>query len=180
MAEKKENVNRITNIPKNSGFLTHKVIEPVNIKIIRELINNPNLSSTDIATKYHMPLSTIQRRRTKLERSILKKNYQVDFGQLGWRTADILISVEKGKSEQVARQILQNEKNNVVYTSLRIGHPQIDLTAKAVYRDSEALHRLVEKIKALPFVTFVEWSEEVKVVGNNYPDIIDLIFSSYL
>lgn len=127
-----------------------------------------------------MPLSTIQRRRTKLERSILKKNYQVDLGQLGWRTADILISVEKGKSEQVARQILQNEKNNVVYTSLRIGHPQIDLTAKAVYRDSEALHRLVEKIKALPFVTFVEWSEEVKVVGNNYPDIIDLIFSSYL
>ena len=180
MAEKKENVNRITNIPKNSDFLAHKIIEPLNIKIIRELISNPDLSSTDIATKYHMPLSTIQRRRTKLERSILKKTYQVDMGQLGWRTADILIAVEKGKSEQVARQILQNEKNNVISTSLRIGHPQVDLTAKAVYRDSESLHRLVERIKALPFVTFVEWSEEVKVVGNNYPDIIDLIFSSYL
>ena len=160
--------------------IAHKIIEPLNIKIMRELINNPDLSSTDIATKYHMPLSTIQRRRTKLERSILKKTYLIDINELGWRTADILIAVEKGKSEQVAGQILQNEKDSVISTSLRIGHPQIDLTAKAVYRDSESLHRLVERIKALPFVTFVEWSEEVKVIGNNYLEIIDLVFSSYL
>lgn len=180
MAEKKQNVKHITNNAKNSDFLVHKIIEPLNIKIMRELINNPDLSSTDIATKYHMPLSTIQRRRTKLERSILKKTYLIDMNRLGWRTADILVAVEKGRSEQVARQILQNEKDNVISASLRIGHPQIDLTAKAVYRDSESLHRLVERIKALPFVTFVEWSEEVKVVGNNYPDIIDLVFSSYL
>jgi hypothetical protein len=102
------------------------------------------------------------------------------MGRLGWRAADILIAVEKGKSEQVARQILQNEKSNVISTSLRIGHPRIDLTARAVYRDSESLHRLVERIKALQFVTFVEWSEEVKIVGNNYPEIIDVVFSSYL
>ncbi|MEO9295688.1 MAG: hypothetical protein ABI347_08830 [Nitrososphaera sp.] len=147
---------------------------------MRELISDPDLSSTDIATKYHMPLSTVQRRRTRLERSILKKSYLIDTSKLGWRTADILIAVEKGKSDQVDRQILKNEKNNVISTSLRIGHPQIDLTARAVYRDSESLHQMVERINALQFVTFVEWSEEVKIVGNNYSEIIDVVFSSYL
>lgn len=146
---------------------------------MKELVADPGLSSTDIAAKYRMPLSTVQRRRTRLERTILKKSYRVDVAELGWRTADIMVAVEKGKSEQVAKQILEDEKNNVISTSLRIGHPQVDLTARAVYKDSEALHRLVESIRALPFVTFVEWSEEVKIVGNNYPRIIDLVFSSY-
>jgi DNA-binding Lrp family transcriptional regulator len=177
---KKQNVNRITSNVQNTDFLVHKIIEPLNIKIMKELVSNPDLSSTDIAIKYHMPLSTIQRRRTRLESSILKKSYRINMTKIGWRTADILVAVEKGKSEQVAKQILQDEKNNVISTSLRIGHPQIDLTARAVYRDSAALHRLIESIKAMPFVTFVEWSEEVKVVGDNYPNVIDLVFSSYL
>lgn len=180
MAQKKQDVSRITSNTQNGDFPAHKVIEPLNIKIMKELVSNPDLSSTDIATKYHMPLSTIQRRRTRLERSILKKSYRINMSEIGWRTADILIAVEKGKSEQIAKQILQKEKCNVISTALRIGHPQVDLAARAIYRDSEALHRLVENIRALPFVTFVEWSEEVKVVGDNYPNVIDLVFSSYL
>ena len=180
MPRKKQNVSLPTNNAKNSDFPTHKIIEPLNIKIMKELVADPDLSSTEIANKYQLPLSTVQRRRTRLERTILKKSYRIDLDELGWRTADILIAVEKGKSEQVAKQILEGEKSNVISTSLRIGHPQIDLTARVVYRDSEALHKLVESIKALSYVTFVEWSEEVKIVGNNYPRIIDLVFSSYL
>jgi hypothetical protein len=72
VAEKKQNVNYLTSNRKNGDFPAHKMIEPLNIKIMRELISNPDLSSTDIATKYRMPLSTIQTRRTRLERSILK------------------------------------------------------------------------------------------------------------
>src|ERR671925_154168 len=87
-----------------NGEDVSKLFDDLNIKIVAELINNPDISSTDIAAKYGIPLSTIQRRRVKLEESVLSKAYNLDVRELGWRTADLLISVEKGKAEETARE----------------------------------------------------------------------------
>ena len=155
-----------------------KLFDDLNIKIVRELVNNPDISSTDIAEKYGIPLSTIQRRRAKLEGSILNKAYTLDIRQLGWRTADLLISVEKGKAEETAQKLLESNKVNVIVASLRIGHPQVDIMADVFYRDSIELHSLTEKVKAMPYVTYVEWAEIVKVVGNNFGSILDKVFNN--
>jgi len=155
-----------------------KLFDDLNIKIVRELVGNSDISSTDIAQKYGVPLSTIQRRRAKLEESILKKAYTLDIRQLGWRTADLLISVEKGKADETAQKLLENNKVNVIVASLRIGHPQVDVMADVFYRDSIELHSLTEKVKAMPYVTFVEWAEVVKVVGSNFSSILDKVFNN--
>jgi DNA-binding Lrp family transcriptional regulator len=155
-----------------------KLFDDLNIKIVRELVNNPDISSTDIAERYGIPLSTIQRRRAKLEGSILNKAYTLDIRQLGWRTADLLISVEKGKAEETAQKLLESNKVNVIVASLRIGHPQVDIMADVFYRDSIELHSLTEKVKAMPYVTYVEWAEIVKVVGNNFGSILDKVFNN--
>jgi DNA-binding Lrp family transcriptional regulator len=159
-----------------NGKAVFKLFDDLNVKIVRELINNPDISSTDIAEKYGVPLSTIQRRRAKLEETVLNKAYSLDIRQLGWRTADLLITVEKGKAEETARKLLENNKVNVIVASLRIGHPQVDIMADVFYRDSIELHTLTERVKAMPYVTFVEWAEVVKVVGNNFGSILDKVF----
>ena len=144
---------------------------------MRELITNPNISSTEIAAKYSKPLSTIQRRRARLENSLLTKSYTLDIRQLGWRTADLLISVEKGKAEETAKKILEEQAVNVITASLRIGHPQVDIMAEVFYKDSVELHGLTERVKSMPYVSFVEWAEVVKVVGSNLGTILDKVFS---
>lgn len=130
----------------DQALLTDEVVfkrlDDLNIKIVRELINNPDVSSTDIAAKYDRPLSTIQRRRAKLEQSIISKAYNLDVRKLGWRTADLLISVEKGKTEETARKLLENNKVNVIVASLRIGDPRVDIMADIFYKDSIELHDL--------------------------------------
>jgi DNA-binding Lrp family transcriptional regulator len=123
-------------------------------------------------------LSTIQRRRVKLEESVLSKAYNLDVRKLGWRRADLLISVEKGKAEETAQKLLENNKVNVIMASLRIGNPQVDIMADVFYRDSIELHALTEKVKAMPYVTYVEWAEVVKVVGSNSGSILDKVFSN--
>jgi len=161
-----------------AGKTDLRLFDDLNIKIVRALISNPDSSSTDIAQKYGIPLSTIQRRRAKLEETVLKKAYSLDIAKLGWRTADLLISVEKGKAQETAEKLLESNKVNVIAASLRIGHPQVDIMADVFYKDSVELHSLTEKVKAMPYVTYVEWAEVVKVVGDNYGNILDKVFSS--
>jgi DNA-binding Lrp family transcriptional regulator len=152
-------------------------LDSTDVNIIRELINNSNARSADIAYKYKIPLSTIQRRRTRLERSsILKHRYNIDVRQFGWRTADILIGVEKGDCVQVAREILEDYKDNVISTSLRIGNPQVNVSAKVIYKSSQELFNLIQIFRAIPNVAFVEWYEEVEVVGFNYASLVNTLF----
>jgi predicted transcriptional regulator len=50
-----------------------KLLDATNVKIISELVNNPTMSSLALSKKLDVPLSTIQRRRAQLEKSILKR-----------------------------------------------------------------------------------------------------------
>ena len=152
------------------------LLDSLNINIIKELMGNADVRSALIASKYRNPLSTIQRRRTKLERSILKKAYRIDLRKLGWRKADLLVAVEKGNCEEVAKKLLGNK--SVISASLRIGDPDINVMAEIFYGSSEDLHNLIESMRALPSVASVEWSEIVKVVGSNDVEIIDRLFSA--
>ena len=151
------------------------MLDALDIRIIKEMINNADIKSAVIADRYKSPLSTVQRRRAKLERTILKKKYHIDIGQLGWRNADLMISVDKGNCEQVAKKLLE-ERNNVVATSLRIGDPQVNVMAQVFYKNSEELHNLMEDIRSMTSVTSVEWAEVVRIVGSNNVGMIDAVF----
>ena len=126
-----------------------------------------------------MNLGIINRRRTRLERSsILKHRYDIDIRQFGWRTADILIGVEKGDCVKVANKILEDYKDNVISTSLRIGNPQVNASAKVIYKSSQELFNLIQTFRAIPNVSVVEWYEEVEVIGFNYASLVDTLFNN--
>jgi len=80
---------------KFKGLLT--LADDINLKIIEELVKNPSTSSMSLATKLGMPLSSLQRRRTKLERSLLIKAYHIDLKASGAKMGDIVVNVDKGK-----------------------------------------------------------------------------------
>ncbi|MGA8911354.1 MAG: Lrp/AsnC family transcriptional regulator [Nitrososphaeraceae archaeon] len=156
------------------------LLDSLNAKIIKELVSNPNVRSVTIASKYKAPLSTVQRRKARLENSILKKNYQINTRELGWRTADLFLSVEKGRSEELAKKILDSNGNNniILNTSLRIGDPEINVSAQVLYKGSEELLEIIESVKAMPYVKNVDWSETVKVVGNNNIGMLERLFNT--
>jgi DNA-binding Lrp family transcriptional regulator len=152
------------------------LLDALDVSIIKEMVNDADVKSAVIASRYKSPLSTVQRRRAKLERTILKKKYHIDIGQLGWRNADLMISVDKGNCEQVAKKLLEERSSNVVATSLRIGDPQVNVMAQVFYKNSEELHNLMEDIRSMTSVTSVEWAEVVRIVGSNNIGMIDAVF----
>jgi DNA-binding Lrp family transcriptional regulator len=141
------------------------LLDRINKNIVNELVSDPYSTSERIAKKIDVPLSTVQRRRTALERSILNKTYSLDLGQLGWRIADLLIGIDKGDPRSTAKNIIQENNENIMSASLRIGSPEINLVAKVHYRSSQELHQILQKIRALENIGRVEWSELVEEVG---------------
>lgn len=152
-------------------------IDELDIKIIKELFKEPGMTSTDIANKHHEALSTIQRRRTRLEENLIKRNYTIDIRKLGWRTADLSVSVQKGMAKQTAQDLVRTRKDNVIVASLRIGDPVVDIMADVFYRDSHELHDLIESVKAMPNVIHVEWSEVVEETESNVTYMIEKVLT---
>jgi DNA-binding Lrp family transcriptional regulator len=146
-------------------------IDSIDIHIIRELLAETDIRSVDIASKYKIPLSTIQRRRKRLVDSILEKKFLLDITKGGLRTGMILANVERGKAKEVAKMILERHKNNTISSSTRI-NDQNNVIAEVIYNNSSELHNILEQVKEIPYVSSVTWSELVEVVGNNDAPLI--------
>ena len=148
----------------------------LDIKIIRELLNNPDSISRKIAEKFGIPLSTIQRRKTRLEHSMLTKRYELNAHDLGWRKAEFLMLVDNGTADRIAKELIE-KFDYVIGTSTRI-NTKSNLAAYIAFKNSEQLHELMEKMRALPNVSSLEWSEVVREAGNKGNRLAQLIFNS--
>lgn len=97
------------------------------------------------------------------ENSINSIVYPEWYLQHGLRVADLLISVDKGKSSEVSKQIIQ-ENRNVVFISGRI-NVVANVIAQVYFTDSMMLRNTIESIKSIPFVSRVEFTEVVEIFG---------------
>jgi DNA-binding Lrp family transcriptional regulator len=181
------NKNKLVKLPNYDGNV-HK-LDNKDLIILNEMLANPDVTSLNISKKLKLPLSTVQRRRTAIERSsIVRKSYELDAKQFGWRTVDILITVEKGDCVEIANRLLTedmgiglssdiskviNKGDNtspgprVIESSLRIGDPVVNVVTRVIYKSSDELFHIIQEIKKMPNIARVEWSEIVKVVGRN-------------
>lgn len=151
-------------------------LDSTDIKIVKELMVDPDVSSMKIAKKLVIPLSTIQRRKTRLERSVLRKKYVLDTESMGWRSAEILMLIENGKANHMAQELLQ-KFDNIIRTSTRI-NSGANLAACVRYKHSNDLHELMESIRRTPNVTNIQWTEVVRETGNENERIANLVFNS--
>jgi DNA-binding Lrp family transcriptional regulator len=154
-----------------------KLLDSISIKIISELVKDPNISSQSLSKKLGIPLSTIQRRRARIEKAILKKTYSFNYKAFGGRVGDLIINVDKGKSKEVAENVLKKYTNNVVLCDTRINSMH-NVSVHVVYKSTEELYRLIESIKTMDYVNTLEWSEMVEVIGDNNSEVIRAFFNN--
>jgi DNA-binding Lrp family transcriptional regulator len=147
-------------------------LDNINLKIIEELLNNGDIKSSEIATKLAIPLSTIQRRRTKIEKTIVRKTYEMSLNQMGFRTALIFVDVQKGKAKETGEKLLKRYDHYILRASTRINSSN-NLCLEIIYDNSEELHALLEEIKAMPLTTSVDWSEQVYPIGDNISSVVN-------
>lgn len=169
----------------DKGDINTKIIAPIPklsesdkeiLKVLLSPDNGIKRSSMLLAKKLGFPLTTIQRRKKRLEKDFLTSSYTLNLEKFGWRRVDLLIYTRNGKTDSVANRLLENEE--VVYVGKSIGEHTIDLRVGIIVRDNSELLNILEKAKAMDGVNDVIWSEIVQVVGRkrSIPSrIIDLL-----
>ena len=174
----KNEIDQLSNPNITDNNYSHIHLDNINLKIIEELLNNGDIKSSEIATKLAIPLSTIQRRRSMLEKySVLEKTYTLDPKKLGLRISEISINTKKGNSHEVMKEIYKSHRRNIVDMSLRIGNPDTNISFRIVYKNSVFLFNLLEEIKENEMVNGVSWSEYISEKKNDQSSFVDL-FSS--
>ena len=149
--------------------MSAKADRPANIsdidkKLLQILLSpNGNIKSNSISKELGVPITTIRRRRKRLESEFLKSYYVLDIEKFGWRRVDFFISVKNGKINSVANKLMDIDE--VTYVGKSIGEHTIDLRVESIVKDNIILLDLLEKIKGMDGVNDVVWSEIVSVVG---------------
>ena len=144
---------------------TTRLLSNIDREILKAILS-PNVkhsSSTFLSKKLGVPQTTIQRRRSRLEKDFLELSYTLNLEKFGWRRVDLLIYTGNGKTDSVAKQLLQNEE--VTYVGKSIGEHTIDLRVEIIVKGNAELLDILEKVKAMEGVQDTLWSEIVQVVG---------------
>jgi hypothetical protein len=110
-----------------------------------------------------LPLSTVQRRRARLEKSFLKRSYSIDISKFGLRIVKLHIKANGGKSEEIAKRIFENY-SNVLAAAVEMDSIA-NIIAEVHVKNTSELYEMTESIKRMPEIIDVQFSETVMEVG---------------
>jgi DNA-binding Lrp family transcriptional regulator len=141
------------------------LLSRVDKMIFKEILSPiENKTSGTLSKKLNISLTTLQRRRKRLEKEFLEVDYTLLLSKFGWRRVDFFISKSHVKTDALANQLLSF--NQVTAVGKSIGAHTIDLRVETIVKDNHELLDLLEKLKAMDGVQDAIWSEIVKTVGN--------------
>ncbi len=136
-----------------------------------------SISTHELSQQLDVPVSTIQRRRKRLEEKFLVKHYSLDPMKFGYRRIDLLIYTEGGTTIDIARELLKREEVTSVFRTA--GEHTIELLVEVYIKENLVLLDLVEQVKAMKGVRDVIWIEITETIGGNSPPRIQApLFSS--
>jgi DNA-binding Lrp family transcriptional regulator len=138
-----------------------KSLIEVDRKILRALLEQDSiLSTTRLAARIGLPRSTVERRRKYLEDNVVRSYYYLDVRKFGYRRIDFLIETGSGFTKRIAKQLMKFRE--VIAVSQTIGEHTIDLIAELILKDNSDILILSEKVKGMPGVKDVIWTEVVE------------------
>ena len=65
-----------------------------------------------MSRKLEISLTTLQRRRKRLEKEFLEEDYTLLLEKFGWRRVDFFISTSDGKTDALANDLLSTKSSN--------------------------------------------------------------------
>jgi DNA-binding Lrp family transcriptional regulator len=143
-----------------------RALSSVDRKILAILLESDRrVSSSEMSKKLGIPMSTVQRRRKRLEKEYITANYSLNSKNFGWRTVDLLIATERGATLQVGKELLK--RRDISSVASMLGEHAINLRAEALVMSNAELLRLLEQVKAIDGVRDVLWCEVVETIGKN-------------
>ena len=153
-------------------------LDKINIEILRNIIRNPDIKSSEISEKIDIPLSTIQRRRGRIETSaVLKKSFVINFHRLGMRVADLLIKITKGDIETIVSGIVKQHSKSILEVTIRLGQPDINIVVRIAYKDNDEIYEIMRTFNTIEHLESIQWSEILKEVTIDRHGLIENLFS---
>jgi DNA-binding Lrp family transcriptional regulator len=148
------------NIGGSSASTGLSLIDKKILKALLESKGNP--SSLQLSRELDIPLSTVQRRRKRLEDEFVKESYSLCYEKFGKRRITFIISLGTGEKSKVVREILAIDK---VLALTRTFGDSVDLKVEAILETNQEFIDTCEKIKSVPGVQKVSWFESIEMLG---------------
>ncbi len=127
-------------------------------KMLKLLVDSGGkISSFEISQQFGVSLSTVQRRRKKLEDTYFIRTYSLDPVKLGYRRIELLIYTVGGTTIDIGMELLKREEVTSVFRTL--GEHAIDLRVEVFVKDNAALLDLLDQVRAMKGVKDVIWTE---------------------
>jgi DNA-binding Lrp family transcriptional regulator len=143
------------------------ILSSTDKKILKALLtSNGSISSLTLSKNLDIPLSTVQRRRKRLEANLLETSYSIRIERFGLRSASLFVTVTCSSADAIGREILSFERE-VLSVRRCIGENSIDLQAEVLFESNKELLSIIERIKSIEGVSNVSWSEAIKTIGRN-------------
>lgn len=153
--------------PKGTGEFV-PTLSDADKKIIHQLFSTEDyVPSLTLSKELDIPLSTIQRRRKRLEDNLIERSYSLKAGVFGFRLATLFIATSDGKTLSVGKEVLEMD-SAVTSVTRTLGENAMDLKAEVVFKNNSDLLSLIELVKSLDGVRDVCWSESIELIGRNY------------
>lgn len=174
-------LNKVANskgsaVPQSQNAKKVIVLTSIDKKILKALLESKgNPSSIQLSRDLDIPLSTIQRRRKRLEEEFVKESYSLKYEKFGKRQVTFIAMLGAGDKSQVANQILSLEK---VISLGRTFGDSADLKIEAIVENNQDLMQLSEKIKSIPGIHKLCWFESLEVLGQKKGLDLSIIESS--
>jgi len=140
-------------------------------KMLKLLVDSEGrISSHEISQQFGVSLSTVQRRRRRLEETYFIRTYTLDPLKFGYRRIELLLCTVGGTTIDIGMELLKLEEVTSVFRT--IGEHAIDLRVEVFVKDNPTLLDLLEQVKAMKGVRDVAWTEIFQPVEmTNPPDL---------
>ena len=135
-------------------------------KQILRLLVSPH-SSKSISEQTGVPVSTIQRRRGRLETEYVETISRLRLEKFGWRRINMLISTSGGEAREIGKELLA--RSEVTSVARTIGEHTIDLVVELFVKDNAELLDFQEYVKGMKGVRDAMWTEVVEILGTKSP-----------
>ena len=132
--------------------------------ILKALLNSRGqASSPQLSKELDIPLTTIQRRRNRLE-EFIEESYTLRYGKFGKRQVIFIVSLGPSHKSGIADDILYLRNITAVR---RIFGDGVDLLVEAVLESNKEIMSISENIRSISGVQHVRWLESLEVMGRN-------------
>ncbi len=149
---------------KNSSSDLLKRLSQSDIRMLRLLASSKErLSVLSLSKELDIPITTVQRRRKKLENEFLTTSYSLRYEKFGFRRAILLTSTNsKRTARDVGNRILKEKE--VISVEIIMGENNMNIMSQVLFRENSDLLEIIEKIKSFDGVDQVTWLEIIEML----------------